>query len=97
MSSLHDTTCLKSAKALSLPAVVDVPVPTQDTPSLEDLKLMYYKLLIRYHEHHNSYIDICRCYRSIYEVGFSCHFISCGHSMHCHTMCLQFEIRASRR
>ena len=29
---------------------------------------MYYNLLIRYHEHHNSYIDICRCYRSIYEV-----------------------------
>ena len=41
----------------------------QDTPSLQDLKLMYYNLLIRYHEHHNSYIDICRCYRSIYEVG----------------------------
>ena len=40
----------------------------QDTPSLQDLKLMYYNLLIRYHEHHNSYIDICRCYRSIYEV-----------------------------
>ena len=29
---------------------------------------MYYNLLIRYHEHQNSYIDICRCYRSIYEV-----------------------------
>ncbi|CAL8471167.1 g10709 [Coccomyxa elongata] len=38
------------------------------TPSLEELKLMYYRLLIRYHEHNNSYIDICRCYRSIYEV-----------------------------
>ena len=44
----------------------------QDTPSLQDLKLMYYNLLIRYHEHHNSYIDICRCYRSIYEVGAPC-------------------------
>lgn len=41
----------------------------QGTPSLEELKLMYYRLLIRYHEHNNSYIDICRCYRSIYEVG----------------------------
>ncbi|CAL5228222.1 g11312 [Coccomyxa viridis] len=39
-----------------------------DTPSLQDLKLMYYNLLIRYHEHQNSYIDICRCYRSIYEI-----------------------------
>ncbi|EIE19531.1 putative 26S proteasome regulatory subunit [Coccomyxa subellipsoidea C-169] len=38
------------------------------TPSLPELKLMYYQLLIRYHEHNNSYIDICRCYRSIYEV-----------------------------
>ncbi len=33
---------------------------------------MYYNLLIRYHEHHNSYIDICRCYRSIYEASLSC-------------------------
>ena len=37
-------------------------------PACRTLKLMYYNLLIRYHEHHNSYIDICRCYRSIYEV-----------------------------
>lgn len=39
----------------------------QDTPSLEELKLKYYKLLIRYHSHDNSYIDICRCYKAIYE------------------------------
>ena len=32
---------------------------------------MYYNLLIRYHEHQNSYIDICRCYRSIYEVDMA--------------------------
>ena len=44
----------------------------QDTPSLQDLKLMYYNLLIRYHEHQNSYIDICRCYRSIYEASLGC-------------------------
>ena len=44
-------------------------VRMQDTPGLQDLKLMYYNLLIRYHEYHNSYIDICRCYCSIYEVG----------------------------
>ena len=37
---------------------------------------MYYNLLIRYHEHQNSYIDICRCYRSIYEARISC----CIHS-----------------
>lgn len=39
----------------------------QDTPSLEELKLKYYELLIRYHSHNNSYIDICRCYKAIYE------------------------------
>ena len=39
----------------------------QDTPSLENLKLKYYQLLIRYHSHNNSYIDICRCYKAIYE------------------------------
>ena len=33
---------------------------------------MYYNLLIRYHEHQNSYIDICRCYRSIYEASLGC-------------------------
>ncbi len=39
----------------------------QDTPSLEELKLKYYQLLIRYHSHNNSYIDMCRCYKAIYE------------------------------
>ena len=39
----------------------------QDTPSLEELKLKYYQLSIRYHSHNNSYIDICRCYKAIYE------------------------------
>ena len=40
----------------------------QDTPSLAELKLLYYSLLIRYHEHANAYTDICRCYKAIYEV-----------------------------
>jgi 26S proteasome regulatory subunit N5 len=39
----------------------------QDTPSLAELKLLYYSLLIRYHEHANAYVDICRCYKAIYE------------------------------
>ena len=29
---------------------------------------MYYRLMIRYHAHANSYTDICRCYKAIYEV-----------------------------
>lgn len=44
-----------------------IEAPTEDTPSLEELKLKYYQLLIRYHSHNNSYIDICRCYKAIYE------------------------------
>lgn len=49
-----------------------MPACSQGTPSLQELKLMYYQLLIRYHEHNNSYIDICRSYRSIYEVLSLC-------------------------
>lgn len=37
------------------------------TPSLPELKIMYYLLMIRYHSHHNSYLEICRCYQSIFE------------------------------
>ena len=39
----------------------------QGTPSLEELKLQYYHLLIRYHNNANNYIDACRCYRAVYE------------------------------
>ena len=39
----------------------------QGTPSLEELKLQYYHLLIRYHINANNYIDACRCYRAVYE------------------------------
>jgi hypothetical protein len=28
---------------------------------------MYYELLIRYHVEHNAYLEVCRCYRAIYE------------------------------
>ena len=48
----------------------------QDTPSLQELKLMYYGLMIRYHAHANSYTDICRCYKAIYEVPSSTSNIS---------------------
>lgn len=39
----------------------------QGTPSLEQLKLKYYHLMITYHAHHADYLEICRCYRAIYE------------------------------
>lgn len=44
-----------------------IEAPAEGTPSLEELKLLYYRLFIRYHEHDNNYLEICRCYRSIYE------------------------------
>lgn len=39
----------------------------QGTPSLQELKLIYYGLLIRYHAEQNSYLEVCRCYRAIFE------------------------------
>ncbi|GLI67665.1 hypothetical protein VaNZ11_011918 [Volvox africanus] len=38
------------------------------TPSLAELKLRYYELLIRYYSHLNNYLEMTRCYRAIYEV-----------------------------
>lgn len=40
---------------------------TQGTPTLEQLKLKYYDLVIAYHAHQNDYLEICRCYRAVYE------------------------------
>ncbi|CAO2826131.1 unnamed protein product [Amaranthus hypochondriacus] len=39
-----------------------------DIPSLPELKRIYYELMIRYYKHHNDYLEICRCYKSIYEI-----------------------------
>ena len=39
----------------------------QGTPPLRDLKIQYYELLIQYHSHQDSYLEICRCYKAIYE------------------------------
>ncbi|WIA10564.1 hypothetical protein OEZ85_010751 [Tetradesmus obliquus] len=36
-------------------------------PSLGELKLRYYQLMITYHQHYHSYLEICRCYKAIYE------------------------------
>ncbi|GAB4818648.1 hypothetical protein N2152v2_005694 [Parachlorella kessleri] len=37
------------------------------TPSLEELKLQYYAAMIRYYSHMHDYLEICRCYRAVYE------------------------------
>ncbi|GAB2222146.1 hypothetical protein Droror1_Dr00013348 [Drosera rotundifolia] len=39
-----------------------------DIPSLPELKRIYYELMIRYYSHHNDYLEISRCYKSIYEI-----------------------------
>ena len=39
----------------------------QGTPSLEELKLQYYRLYIQYYQQQHNYLEICRCYRAIYD------------------------------
>lgn len=39
-----------------------------DIPSLLELKRIYYELMIRYYSHNNDYLEICRCYKAIYEI-----------------------------
>ena len=34
---------------------------------METLKLQYYELIIRYHQHTDNYLEICRCYKFIYD------------------------------
>ncbi|MBA0726042.1 hypothetical protein Golax_001894, partial [Gossypium laxum] len=42
--------------------------PPADIPSLLELKRVYYELMIRYYFHNNDYLEICRCYKAIYEI-----------------------------
>ncbi|KAL8478861.1 hypothetical protein ACS0TY_030662 [Phlomoides rotata] len=42
--------------------------PPADIPSLLELKRIYYQLMIRYYLHSNDYLEICRCYKSIYDI-----------------------------
>ncbi|XP_074280680.1 26S proteasome non-ATPase regulatory subunit 12 homolog A-like [Silene latifolia] len=37
-------------------------------PSLQELKRIYYDLMIRYYRHHNDYLEVCRCYKAIYDI-----------------------------
>lgn len=39
----------------------------QGTPELMELKVRYYQLSITYHAHNANYLEMCRCYRAIYE------------------------------
>ncbi|KAG4203289.1 hypothetical protein ERO13_A05G392400v2 [Gossypium hirsutum] len=42
--------------------------PPADIPSLLELKRIYYELMIRYYFHNNDYLEICCCYKAIYEI-----------------------------
>ncbi|ONI22297.1 hypothetical protein PRUPE_2G119800 [Prunus persica] len=39
-----------------------------DIPSLLELKRIYYELMIWYYFHNNDYLEICRCYKAIYDI-----------------------------
>lgn len=39
-----------------------------DIPSLMELKRIYYELMIRYYSNTNDYLEMCRCYKAIYEI-----------------------------
>ncbi|GKB11648.1 26S proteasome non-ATPase regulatory subunit 12 homolog A, partial [Tanacetum coccineum] len=59
-----DTTKQKKAKE-GESIVEEAPA---DIPSLLELKRIYYEHMIRYYSHNNDYLEICRCYKSIYEI-----------------------------
>lgn len=41
--------------------------PAKGTPSLEELKIRYYSLMIRYYLHEQDYLEVCRSYRAILD------------------------------
>lgn len=40
----------------------------QGVPTLPELKLSYYQLMIRYYAHYNNYLEMTRCYKSVLEI-----------------------------
>lgn len=44
-----------------------IEAPDEGIAPLPQLKIKYYELMIRYHGHYNNYLEMCRCYRSMYE------------------------------
>lgn len=39
------------------------------TPTLEELKLQYYALMIKYYAHEHNYLEMCRSYRSVLDTS----------------------------
>eukprot|EP00878_Enallax_costatus_P020026 GHUV01021155.1.p1 GENE.GHUV01021155.1~~GHUV01021155.1.p1 ORF type:complete len:443 (+),score=148.88 GHUV01021155.1:324-1652(+) len=44
-----------------------IEAPDEGIPTLPELKLRYYELMITYYQHYHNYLEICRCYKAIYE------------------------------
>ena len=44
-----------------------IEAPAPGTPSLEELKLQYYALMVRYYAHEQNYLEMCRSYRSVLD------------------------------
>ena len=40
---------------------------TLNEPDLQDLKLRFYELMIRFYAHDSNYLEICKCYQNIYD------------------------------
>eukprot|EP00245_Coleochaete_scutata_P009167 TRINITY_DN2962_c0_g2_i4.p1 TRINITY_DN2962_c0_g2~~TRINITY_DN2962_c0_g2_i4.p1 ORF type:complete len:508 (-),score=135.13 TRINITY_DN2962_c0_g2_i4:179-1621(-) len=56
----------KKKKKAEGESVVEEAAP--DVPPLMELKQIYYQLMIRYHAHTHEYLEIARCYQSIYDI-----------------------------
>lgn len=44
-----------------------IEAPAPGTPSIEELKLEYYALMVRYHAHQRDYLEMCRSYLAVLD------------------------------
>jgi len=44
-----------------------IEAPAPGTPTMEELKLQYYALMVRYYAHEGNYLEICRSYRAVLD------------------------------
>ena len=51
--------------SFSLTCVLLAALSLQGTPTLAQLKLIYYGLMVRYHLHSNDYLEVCRCHAAV--------------------------------
>eukprot|EP00898_Chlorokybus_atmophyticus_P002570 jgi/Chlat1/3313/Chrsp22S03479 len=46
-----------------------IQAPSPDTPSMTQLKLIYYQHMIRYYTHEGDYLELCRAYQHIFDTS----------------------------